>query len=122
MSTQRNRRKHERHAVELDALVEAVADDKSGTLRRGGTLVDISKGGVCIALEQMLHPGTEAVIQIVTRGTTIIEAAEVRSVRYDGNRARDTGRGHLVGFRLLQDPPSREVAELVERVRRTSVA
>ena len=122
MSTpQHDRRKYERHAVELDALVEAVSKE-GGTIKRGGTLVDISKGGACIALEQMLHPGTEAVIQIVTRGTTIIEAAEVRSVRYDGDRARDTGRGHLVGFRLIQDPPSREVAELVERVRRTSIA
>lgn len=122
MSTpQHDRRKHERHAVELDALVEAVSKE-GGTIRRGGTLVDISKGGVCIAFEQMLHPGTEVVIQIVTQAATIVEAAEVRSVRYDGNRARDTGRGHLVGFRLIQDPPSREVAELVERVRRTAVS
>ena len=109
-------RQHSRHPVTLDAIVVALGTRAHLSTRLAGRLFDLSRGGFGIALTQKLHLGTTAMVHVKTPGLTVVEPAEVRSVRHAD------GCGYLTGFRLLHTPPSLQMAELVERVRNNEVA
>ena len=90
----------------------ALSEEESGVrLLLDAQLVDVGRGGACLAMSRVIHVGSHAVVRIDVQGKPVIRVVEVRSCRYK------IGRGHLIGVRFLGEAPNEAVGELLEEVR-----
>ena len=112
-STPAEKREHERFEVRRSATVTPIHEGETLGRPIEGRFVDVSRGGACLRLPNMMHPGSRALIQAPSASGEFLEAAEVRWVRYE------SGVGTLVGFRFDRSPLAQE---LVSRFRRSGLS
>ena len=114
--SQSNRRQFERFELGLNAVVVDLATTDPNAARIRGRAVDLSRGGVCISLPKMLHPGSSTLVVIDAKAKRIVEAAVVRTVRYE------SGAGHLTGFQFTPKPMEPKVVALLAKLRGSTTA